>query len=84
MHLFSVGRIHLSGQQISPLFDPPHSIKGISNNFLTKDIEVVFPASLMKNRKDGNELHKVKPFIYIFYLLSWDILELAYTSTQKV
>ncbi|XP_063385647.1 uncharacterized protein LOC134671933 isoform X3 [Cydia fagiglandana] len=30
--------IHLNGQSLSVLYDPPHLIKGVRNNFLTKDI----------------------------------------------
>ena len=30
----------MSGQEIIPLFDPPHLLKGIRNNLLTKDLEI--------------------------------------------
>lgn len=36
--LISDGSIELCGQQLSVVFDPPHLLKGIRNNFLTKDM----------------------------------------------
>lgn len=37
--------IEVDGHQIIPIYDPPHLLKGISNNFLTKNI-------LYKNKKE--------------------------------
>ena len=48
---FFCGRIQISGELIIPLFDPPHLIKEIRNNFLTKNIEVVFPQIPNKQKK---------------------------------
>lgn len=30
--------IHIAGQDLFPFHDPPHLLKGVRNNFLTKDI----------------------------------------------
>ncbi|CAK1580042.1 unnamed protein product [Parnassius mnemosyne] len=35
---YSDGTIEISGQQLSVVFDPPHLLKGLRNNFLTKDM----------------------------------------------
>lgn len=36
------GLIELFNQSIIPIFDVPHLLKGIRNNLLTKDLEIVF------------------------------------------
>ena len=48
---------------IIPLFDPPHLIKGMRNNFLTKNIEVVFPQIPNKKKKKDHHFKKIKKFI---------------------
>lgn len=59
---FADDTITLYGQKLIVLYDPPHLLKGIRNNFLVKDIEIK-----MKDRKFNNKL-----------VASWDIIETAY------
>lgn len=35
---FSDGTIEISGQQLSVIYDPPHLLKGLRNNLLTKNM----------------------------------------------
>lgn len=36
--MFSDGTIEVAGQKLSVVFDPPHLLKGLRNNFITKNI----------------------------------------------
>lgn len=42
MHIvIIIGRaFEIDGKEIIPFFDPPHLIKGVRNNLLTKDLEI--------------------------------------------
>lgn len=44
--LLSDGTIHLSGNVLSVFYDPPHLIKGMRNNFLSKN--VIFEGKIAK------------------------------------
>ncbi|KAL1492252.1 hypothetical protein ABEB36_012729 [Hypothenemus hampei] len=55
--------IILNERKIIPLYDPPHLIKGIRNNLLTKNLEVNY-----KSIKQGENRE----------IASWDIIERAY------
>ena len=59
---FSAGKIEIYGQQIIPLYDPPHLLKGIRNNLLTKNIEVVFENLVNREHKNKESYEKVKKF----------------------
>ncbi|XP_018397725.1 PREDICTED: uncharacterized protein LOC108775768 [Cyphomyrmex costatus] len=56
------GTIELYGQNIIPIYDPPHLLKGIRNNLLLKNLEF----------NDTNPKTDERQFA------SWDIIELAY------
>lgn len=45
---FSDETINLNNQKIIVLYDPPHLIKGIRNNFLVKDIKINIKSSTTK------------------------------------
>ncbi|XP_036139614.1 uncharacterized protein LOC118648110 isoform X2 [Monomorium pharaonis] len=57
------GNVELFGQNIVPIYDPPHLLKGIRNNLLFKNLEI----NITKNTKTNER-----------QLASWDIIELAY------
>lgn len=59
---FADDTITLYGQKLIVLYDPPHLLKGIRNNFLKKDIEIN-----IKEREFNNKL-----------VASWNIIETAY------
>jgi len=52
----------LFGQDTVPIYDPPHLLKGIRNNFLFKILEIIGTNSGTKERQ----------------FASWDIIEQAY------
>ncbi|KMR04828.1 heterogeneous nuclear ribonucleoprotein l-like protein [Lasius niger] len=56
------GIIKLFGQNIVPIYDPPHLLKGIRNNLLYKNLEINTTNSKTNERQ----------------FASWDIIELAY------
>ena len=52
MYFFSDWTILIDNVEIVPLYDPPHLLKCIRNNFLNKDIEIDFDKL---NLKDGEK-----------------------------
>lgn len=60
--VFTDETITLHGQKIIVLYDPPHLLKGIRNNFLEKDIEI--------------DVHEKR--LNVKTVASWNIIETAY------
>ncbi|XP_071640307.1 uncharacterized protein [Temnothorax longispinosus] len=56
------GTIELFGQNIVPIYDPPHFLKGIRNNLLYKNLEINVTNSETNERQ----------------FATWDVIELAY------
>ncbi|XP_024941956.1 uncharacterized protein LOC112494523 [Cephus cinctus] len=57
------GKIQTYGQHIILLYNPPHLIKGIHNNFLTKNIEVFFTNCTDRGRRNDEFYEKMKKFL---------------------
>ncbi|XP_066581949.1 uncharacterized protein [Prorops nasuta] len=57
------GNIMIEGKKIIPFYDPPHLIKSVRNNLLTKHLELNYK---MKDSSNTREIAK------------WDIIHLAY------
>ena len=49
MYIFSDWTILIDNVEIVPLYDPPHLLKCIRNNFLNKDIEIDFDKLNLKD-----------------------------------
>ncbi|XP_046142525.1 uncharacterized protein LOC123987998 [Osmia bicornis bicornis] len=49
--------IYLAGVEICPLYDPSHLMKGIRNNLLNKDIELVFKKEMNGALRNGELLN---------------------------
>lgn len=58
--IFSVA---ISGQHIIPLYDPPHLLKGMRNNFLSKDIEIIFPNEMNEESNAKEHYRKIKKLV---------------------
>ena len=61
--LYPGGTIRISRQNIIPIYDPPHLLKGIRNNLLSKKLDLDITIKNKENKK----------------IASWDVIEQAYT-----
>ena len=53
----------ISGQHIIPLYDPPHLLKGMRNNFLSKDIKIIFPNEMNEESNAKEHYRKIKKLV---------------------
>lgn len=88
------GLIELCNQSIIPIFDVPHLLKGIRNNLLTKDLEII-----IRKHEDKESNKKIQPYLIDKKLLlncqkensndnnrliaSWDTIEKVYDIDRK-